>query len=377
MQVPSSLSLYIHIPYCVNKCPYCDFNSHARTFSESQYVQALVIDLAQDIHKIEGRTIKTIFIGGGTPSLFSPKAIETLLIELHKRLSIDKFAEITLECNPGTIDYQRLCDFQTAGITRISIGVQSFDEIALKKLGRIHTKTDAINAIKYAQAANFSNINIDLMFGLPEQTIEKAILDIQQVTVFEIPHVSYYQLTIEPNTAFFQHPPKLSDEEIIDEIQFVGQQYLREHGYEQYEISAYAQEQQFCQHNLNYWHFGDYLGIGAGAHSKITTTDSIIRFSKLTNPEHYIRVASTPKVIAQTTVLTTEDLCIEFMMNALRLHEGFTMTQFTATTGLDINLLNQPLEQAYQRGWLVRQGQRICTTEMGKRFLNEVLGLFI
>lgn len=377
MQVPSSLSLYIHIPYCVNKCPYCDFNSHARTFSESQYVQALIADLEQDARKIEGRTVKTIFIGGGTPSLFSSKAIETLLIQLYRHLSIDTSVEITLECNPGTINYQRLRDFRSVGITRLSIGVQSFDEGDLKRLGRIHTKADAINAIKYAQAAHFSNINVDMMFGLPEQTVEKAIADIQQVAAFQISHISYYQLTIEPNTAFFQKPPKLPDEEIIDEIQFVGQQYLHQQGYEQYEISAYAREQQFCQHNLNYWHFGDYLGIGAGAHSKITTTDSIIRFSKLTNPEHYIYNANTPEVIAQTTVLTTEDLCIEFMMNALRLHEGFTTTQFTATTGLDITLLNQPLEQAYQQGWLVRQGQRICTTEMGKRFLNEVLGLFI
>jgi len=379
IHVNSPLSLYIHIPWCIHKCPYCDFNSHARAFSEHDYTHALLVDLEQDLPKIEKRKINTIFIGGGTPSLFTPLAIENLLAELNKRLPIEKTAEITLEANPGTIDYERFKGFREAGVNRLSIGIQTFDNAILKILGRIHTQTEAILAIEWAKAADFTDINVDLMFGLPQQTPDKALIDLQTVIDYQPTHFSYYQLTIEPHTAFAHAPPQLPNEEIIEEIQQVGQDYLQQRGYKQYEISAYAQNQRYCQHNLNYWQFGDYLGIGAGAHSKITDEKTMVitRFSKLSQPEHYMRTAATLDRIAQTTVLNSEDISLEFMMNTLRLNAGFTVRQFTETTGLAFDFLTQPLKQAYQQGWLIRQGEQIYTTETGKRFLNEVLGLFL
>ena len=379
------LSLYIHVPWCVRKCPYCDFNSHAihHKIPERHYVAGLLADLEQDLPRIGGRTIRSIFIGGGTPSLFSPEILHNLLSGIRARVPVGADAEITLEANPGTIDSERFNGFREAGINRISLGIQSFKEKSLQSLGRIHGHQEAQLAIEMANQAGFEQINLDIMFGLPMQTLAMALEDLEIAVTFPISHLSWYQLTIEPNTWFHHQPPSLPDDDLLWEIQMAGQHYLAEQGYSQYEVSAYAKPKQQCQHNLNYWKFGDYLGIGAGAHAKITDTvqGTITRFSKQRHPETYLQLAHTSEVVAKKLTLTLKDVCLEFMMNALRLNKGFTNHDFIENTGLSMVDVEKPLAQAYTQGWLIQKKegivQRIYPTKTGMRFLNELLELFL
>lgn len=378
MAIP--LSLYIHIPWCVQKCPYCDFNSHAvqATLPEEEYVQALLADLAQDSVWTYQRPIHSIFIGGGTPSIFSPESFEKLFAGLHASLTLPPDIEITLEANPGTVDNARFQAFRRLGINRLSLGVQSFQDKALNDLKRIHTRKTAIDAIEAANKAGFNNVNLDVMFGLPYQTVEDAINDLNMAVSFHPTHLSWYQLTIEPNTIFYHHPPTLPDDDIVWDIQQQGQMFLQEQGYEQYEISAYTQAKNHCQHNLNYWQFGDYLGIGAGAHAKVTTTEGTIkRFSKQRHPTTYLQFASTPRVIAQTIELNHDDICLEFMMNALRLSEGFSEALFQERTGLTLSDIHKPLQAAIAQNWLKQQNGIIQPTPQGLQFLNQLLGFFV
>jgi oxygen-independent coproporphyrinogen-3 oxidase len=375
------ISLYIHVPWCIRKCPYCDFNSHAlkNHLPEADYVNALLADLAQDLPKIGERVITTIFIGGGTPSLLSPETLYDLLNGIRAQWPVQANAEITLEVNPGTLDSMRFQGFREIGITRLSLGIQSFNDHALRKLGRIHGRQEALQAIDAVIKADFEHFNLDLMFGLPGQTLESALADLQQAVSVHPPHLSWYQLTIEPNTRFYHAPPHLPTENCIWDIHTAGQHYLAEQGYMPYEISAYAQAVNWqCQHNLNYWQFGDYLGIGAGAHSKITAIHpaTITRLNKQRHPWAYLRAAQTTAVITGCHVLTAEEVCLEFMMNALRLNQGFTIPQFVARTGLAFEYITPALERAYQQGWLSRVGEHIYPTETGLCFLNNLLELF-
>ncbi|WP_353573196.1 radical SAM family heme chaperone HemW [Candidatus Albibeggiatoa sp. nov. BB20] len=375
------LSLYIHIPWCVQKCPYCDFNSHAvqqNNVPEHAYIQALLADLEQDLPKIWGRKIISIFIGGGTPSLFSPDNIDLLLTELRSRLSILPQAEITLEANVGTVDNAHIQGFKQAGINRLSLGVQSFDDHQLKVLGRIHDRNQAIHAIQITQQ-QFEQFNIDLMFGLPQQNVEMAMNDLQIALQFKPPHLSWYQLTVEPNTWFYHHPPKTPSDDETWDIQQAGQQLLAQQGYENYEISAYTQKGQKCKHNLNYWQFGDYLGIGAGAHGKISDAaqNTITRMSKQRHPQTYLETAHTPRVIVQQQQLNREDIGLEFMLNALRLKQGFLIQDFETFTHLPFSDIATPVNQALQKNWLAQQGNCIYPTDLGQQFLNDVLALFM
>jgi oxygen-independent coproporphyrinogen-3 oxidase len=378
------LSLYIHVPWCVRKCLYCDFNSHAigATLPEKDYIAALLADLDQDLAWIESRMIGSIFIGGGTPSVLSPEAIARLLVGVRKRLILSDSVEVTLEANPGTVEQLRLQEFQQAGINRLSLGIQSFNELALANLGRIHGRQTAIAAIIATQQAGLTNFNLDILFGLPQQTVEMALQDLQMALSFQPPHLSWYQLTIEPHTWFYHHPPPLPDEDELWAIQTAGQNYLAEQGYIHYEISAYAQPHRQCQHNLNYWQFGDYLGIGAGAHGKIThlTQGTITRLLKQSHPETYLHTAHTPQVVANRSILTAAEASLEFVMNALRLSTGFTGREFRLNTGLSLSYLDQAIQQARERGWLTLstdEDRRIQATEQGWCFLNDLLSLFV
>jgi len=369
------LSLYIHIPWCVRKCPYCDFNSHEiRTdIPEVDYINALLADLEQDLVRVSGRKIHSIFFGGGTPSMLSADAIDKLLSGVRQRIPIIADAEITLEANPGTVDHERFQGFYQAGINRLSIGIQSFDDDSLKKIGRIHDSLAAKKAIEAAQKAGFNNMNIDLMFGLPAQTEKMALADLETAVSFQTTHISWYQLTIEPNTLFYhQTPTNIGDEDLLWQMQMAGQEYLAAQNYKQYEISAYAK--QMCQHNLNYWKFGDYLGIGAGAHSKITNLDTITRLSKQRHPQTYLDSADK---IATSKQLKIADVKLEFMMNALRLVEGFTQQEFEQNTGLKLATVETQIQEAINNAWLQSQNLRFYPTSLGMRFLNDLLGLFM
>ncbi|EIJ42447.1 putative oxygen-independent coproporphyrinogen III oxidase [Beggiatoa alba B18LD] len=375
------LSLYIHIPYCVRKCPYCDFNSHEvnDALPEQAYIDALIADLEQDLPKVWGRTVSSIFFGGGTPSIFSPDAIDRLLMAIRSRIRVLPQAEITLEANPSTVDNARFQGFRQAGINRLSLGVQSFSDTALQALGRVHDSKIALQAIEAIHQAGFKQFNLDLMFGLPQQTVELALTDLNIAINAQPSHLSWYQLTIEPNTWFYHHPPVLPDDDNCWDIQNAGQTLLAAQGYEQYEVSAYARNQQYCQHNINYWTFGDYLGIGAGAHAKISdaATGTITRYSKQRHPRTYIETAQTTAVLATQQSITKADAIFEFMLNALRLNAGFELSLFTQHTGLSPSCLSDYLTEAQQRGWLTQTGEQIQTTPTGQRFLNEVLTLFI
>ncbi len=389
------LSLYIHIPWCVRKCPYCDFNSHEirGDLNENEYIAAMLADLEQDLPRVYGRTVRSIFIGGGTPSVLSPEAIDNLLSAVRARLPVAAGAEITLEANPGTVDSSRFLGLREAGINRLSLGIQSFNDTTLQRLGRIHGRFEAISAIEMAKQAGFDNLNLDLMFGLPEQTVEMALADLQTAVRFAPSHLSWYELTIEPNTVFYHQSPPLPDEDELWAMQTAGQTDLADQGYFQYEVSAYAKSDRHCQHNLNYWQFGDYLGIGAGAHSKISDAalGSITRLSKQRHPQTYLQSAHSDAVVANCTTLTAEEVALEFMMNALRLVKGFTIQEFTENTGLDQASIDKPVEAACARGWLIKKTepliissekelnrvQRIHTTDIGMRFLNNVLELFM
>ena len=375
------LSLYIHLPWCVRKCPYCDFNSHAvkDALPENEYVDALLRDLEQDLPRVWGRRVISIFIGGGTPSLFSPESLDQLLSGLRARLQINTDAEITLEANPGTAEQQRFHEYRALGINRLSIGVQSFHDDALQRLGRIHGRAEATRAAEIAHAAGFDNFNLDLMFALPQQTPAQAYEDVATAIDLEPTHISYYQLTLEPNTLFHAQPPTLPNDDLSWEIQQAGQAQLANAGYAQYEVSAYAREQHQCTHNLNYWQFGDYLGLGAGAHAKITDApqQTITRLAKRRHPQEFMQTAGSPACIQSERIITRKEVGLEFMMNALRLTHGFDTRLFSAHTGQQIDLIDTPLRAAEEAGLLTRDVQHIQPTEKGHRFLDNLLDLFI
>lgn len=373
------LSLYIHTPWCVQKCPYCDFNSHTlkQPLPEEAYIQTLIKDLELSLSYIQDRPIISIFIGGGTPSLFSPAAIERLLKEVQRRVKFQNPIEITLEANPGTVEQNRFQGFLEAGINRLSMGIQSFNDSHLKKLGRIHGSLEAKKAIEAAFLSGFQRINLDIMYGLPGQTILEAIEDIQTAIQYKPEHISWYQLTLEENTPFYHHPPTLPNDEACWEILKTGQSHLEAHGYMQYEVSAYAQKEGFCRHNLNYWEFGDYLGIGAGACSKITNMKdgTIRRILKKKHPQQYLN--SNGDFISHEKIVPCSDLPLEFMMNALRLNKALKISLFEQRTGLSIESIQNPLNRACQEGWLIQDAQIIQLTEQGYLFLNDVVEIFM
>ena len=372
------LSLYVHIPWCVRKCPYCDFNSHEarEQIPEEKYIEALLRDLEQDLPRVWGRPVYSIFIGGGTPSLFAPESIDRLLSEIRARLPLDQNVEITLEANPGTVDTERFQGFRQAGVNRLSIGIQSFDPVKLNALGRIHGREDALRAAEAARAAGFDNFNLDLMFGLPQQTMEQALLDIRTAIGLQPSHLSVYQLTIEPNTLFHARPPALPDDDITWEMQSRLQAELAATGYRHYEVSAYARPGNECRHNLNYWQFGDYLGIGAGAHAKITDASSISRLWKVKQPNEYLRTAGSRASIGADEKLAREHVVTEFMMNALRLTAGFPSPLFAERTGLPISVVARSLEEAERQGLMTWSAQSLRPTDAGFRFLNNLVALF-
>lgn len=385
MLIAPPLSLYIHIPWCVKKCPYCDFNSHAAggTIPQDAYVTALLADLDQDLADFGGaigdRTLGSIFFGGGTPSLFSPDAIGRILQGVQARLPFANANEITLETNPGTVEHGRMDGYRAAGVNRLSFGVQSFDDAMLRKLGRIHSAAEAVHAVDEARASGFDNFNIDLMYALPGQDLAGAQRDIEQAIALSPTHISHYQLTIEPNTEFAARPPQLPDSDAAWDMQEHCQQLLAQASYAQYEISAYARSGWRSRHNLNYWHFGDYLGIGAGAHGKMTDAGSatIRRRAKQRTPRSFLDNAGSPRAIASDAQVAECDLAFEYMMNALRLIEGVPIGELRERTGLQASSFGAALEQARARGWIEENDKRLRTTATGQRFLNDVIGLFL
>ncbi|CAM8322199.1 HemN Coproporphyrinogen III oxidase and related Fe-S oxidoreductases [Candidatus Methylopumilus planktonicus] len=382
LAMPPSLSLYIHIPWCVKKCPYCDFNSHehkeAQNFSdlESMYVDALIKDLEFSLPKIWGRKIHSIFFGGGTPSLFSGKAIQKILSQVRALTPILYDAEITLEANPGTIDTNHFERYKDAGVTRVSLGIQSFNNTHLKALGRIHDSSEAKKGIEIAMH-HFDEVNLDLMYALPQQTLDEAIDDAKTATSFNTQHLSFYHLTIEPNTFFFKHPPKLPLDDESAVMQETIEDILSQHGYVHYETSAFAKPKSQCQHNLNYWQFGDYLGIGAGAHSKLTFHDKMIRESRYKNPKQYMEHIKMQSMIESETIIHENDLVFEFMMNHLRLIDGFSIQSFEAKTGLNFSSINKELKTAIDKKLITMDHEMIKPTLLGQRFLNDLLSIFL
>jgi putative oxygen-independent coproporphyrinogen III oxidase len=369
------LALYVHIPWCVRKCPYCDFNSHERTgaLPERAYVEHLLRDVESLLPSVWGRRISSIFIGGGTPSLFSPEAIDLLLAGVRARLQVAPEAEITLEANPGTVEAGRFQGFRDAGVNRISVGVQSFDDRMLGALGRIHGAKEARAAVETALAA-IGNVNLDLMYALPGQTMEMAQADLAQAIATGVPHLSAYQLTIEPNTVFFSKPPALPEHDLAADMQLEVERRLAEAGFGHYETSAFAKPGRRSRHNLNYWQFGDYLGIGAGAHGKVSFPDRITRHSRMKQPREYLAADDT---LVEQKEIPQAELGFEFMLNALRLVEGFPVPLFTERSGLPLSLLERPLQEAEREGLLSRDWERIRPTERGRLFLNELLELFV
>lgn len=382
MLIPPLLSLYVHLPWCVRKCPYCDFNSHqgkgALPFGE--YTDALIRDLDQDLPLVWGRTVHSVFFGGGTPSLFPPETIDRFLQAASSRLRFAPGCEITLETNPGTAEHGRFDRYRDAGVNRISFGIQSFDDDCLKRLGRIHDSNEAERAVKLAQDAGYDNFNLDLMYALPEQTLVMAERDLERAFALQPAHISHYQLTLEPNTIFFARPPKgIPDDDHAWDMQEHCQAMLAEAGYAHYEVSAYARPGRQCAHNLNYWRFGDYLGVGAGAHGKITlgAEQTILRRWKVKHPTTYLAAAGTSQAIGGDERIAPQRRPFEFMLNALRLHEGFALADFEARTGLPATAIAAPLELARQRGWLTLSEGRAVPTEQGRRFTNDVIELFL
>jgi oxygen-independent coproporphyrinogen-3 oxidase len=369
------LTLYVHIPWCVRKCPYCDFNSHERSgaLPEREYVERLLADLEGMLPSVWGRRLTSVFIGGGTPSLFSPESIDRLLSGVRARLTLEPDAEVTLEANPGTVEAARFAGFRAAGVNRISVGVQSFDERMLGALGRIHGAAEARAAVD-AALASFDNVNLDLMYGLPGQEAAMARADLAQAIETGVPHVSAYQLTIEPNTAFYRKPPPLPDHDTSADMQLGAEALLREAGFEHYETSAFARPGRRSRHNLNYWRFGDYLGIGAGAHGKLSFPERVTRHARIKQPREYLAAAQT---LAEEKEVPASELAFEFMLNALRLTEGFETRLFTERTGLPLSLLSSQLERAEASGLIERDWARIRPTERGRLFLNELLELFL
>ncbi len=375
---PPPLALYVHIPWCVRKCPYCDFNSHEARgdIPEDAYLAALTHDLEAALPQVWGRRVQSIFFGGGTPSLLSADALDRLLTTIRTLLPVEPLAEITLEANPGTFETEKFRGFRAAGVNRLSIGIQSFNPKHLQSLGRIHDDHEAKRAVEIALTL-FDNMNLDLMYGLPEQRIEEALHDIDTAIAYGVPHVSAYHLTLEPNTLFHAHPPKLPNDDTAATMQVEIEARLTAAGYGHYETSAFAKKHHECLHNLNYWHFGDYLGIGAGAHSKLTAQDRITRRMCYKQPKAYMEHELTSHAVQEQHDIDASELGFEFMMNALRLTAGFPVTLFQARTGLPLTSVERPLREAEMRGLITRDLTHIRPTPLGQRFLNDLLQLFL
>ncbi len=388
LQLPP-LALYIHIPWCIRKCPYCDFNSHqaGENVPEAEYVAALRADLEADLALVQGRKLTSIFFGGGTPSVFSAQAIGEILQDAERMVGFESDIEITLEANPGTFEQERFIGYRAAGVNRLSIGIQSFNERQLKLLGRIHGREEALAAVSVARRADFDNLNLDLMHGLPQQSPDDAQADLRQAIDLEPEHLSWYQLTIEPNTEFYSAPPVLPEEDSLADIQSRGEALLAQAGYRQYEVSAYARSGKRARHNMNYWSFGDYLGIGAGAHGKLTLPEQnkIMRRWKTRLPKHYMDKAPTSggastaehnPFLAGSEVLTPTALPLDFLLNALRLNEGVATQLFAERTGLSPEALEPQWQELRRQGLVEDRSDRLVTTDLGRRFLNDVLGRF-
>jgi len=380
---PPPLALYIHIPWCVRKCPYCDFNSHENkaNIQENAYIDALIADLEQATPQIWGRKIRSVFFGGGTPSLFSADAIDKILSHVRMLTPLEYDAEITLEANPGTVDVVHFAGYKDAGVNRISLGIQSFDDRYLNALGRIHDKNQAIHAAELA-LKTFDRVNLDVMYALPNQSLEDALRDAEKACALNPSHLSFYHLTLEPNTPFHRTPPSLPDDDTSALMQEKIEEILGAHGYHHYETSGFAQSGKQCRHNLNYWTFGDYLGIGAGAHSKLSFHDKIIRQSRHKHPNRYLEHAVKGEAVDNEWIIPKEELVFEFMMNALRLTDGFDLGLFEQRTGLNAVTLNKKLKQASDKG-LLEQSRNlenqiiVKPTLLGQRFLNELLQIFL
>ena len=377
---PIPLSLYIHIPWCIQKCPYCDFNSHeARDeIPEKEYIKALLTDLESELPNIWGRPLESIFIGGGTPSVFSAKGIDSLMSGLRERLPLRPNMEITLEANPGTFEQERFSAYRDTGINRLSIGIQSFSDSKLKALGRIHDSSEALKAANIAKKAGFDNFNLDLMFGLPQQTVQQSLDDLQQAIECHPKHLSWYQLTIEENTLFHHSPPVLPNTDLLWDMQEAGQQLLSDSGYQQYEVSAYAKNKHYCKHNINYWQFGDYLGIGAGAHGKLSMPDgSITRHQKYRHPAKYMQQAQMGEPRSSSHLVEEKDRAFEFMMNALRLKEGFKSELFEVRTHLSLDEISDQLKNATKKGLLEKKDGQHFASKKGWLFLNNLIEIFL
>ncbi len=372
------LSLYIHIPWCVRKCPYCDFNSHESKgeIPERRYIDALISDLDHTLPNIWGRRLTTVFFGGGTPSLFSAAGIDEILAAVRARVPLASDAEITMEANPGTFEAEKFKGFRDAGVNRLSIGIQSFNAAHLKALGRIHDADEARRAVAIAQA-NFDNINLDLMYALPAQTLDDCAADIEAALAFGVNHLSIYHLTLEPNTLFHRFPPSLPDDDLAADMQSMIDARLDAAGYTHYETSAYAKPGMESKHNLNYWCFGDYIGIGAGAHGKISFPDRITRESRFKQPKAFMEHAAVGGAAEEIKTIAPRELPFEFMLNALRLSEGFPLTMFVERTGLPLTAITATLDRAEAKGLITRDHVRAKPTELGRRFLNDLLEMFL
>ena len=372
------LSLYVHLPWCIKKCPYCDFNSHevAAEMPEQRYIDALVADLEASLPLIWGRTVHSIFIGGGTPSLFSPRAIDRLLADIRARVRLTPDCEITLEANPGTFEKDRFRAFRSAGVTRLSVGVQSFDDRHLKALGRVHDRAQAIAAVEEAALA-FDTFNLDIMYALPGQTLQNLEQDIQTALALGPPHISIYHLTIEANTYFAKFPPVIPEEDLAYAMLDKITEITEAAGLQRYEVSAYAKAGHRCFHNLNYWQFGDYLGIGAGAHSKLSFAHRVVRQTRFREPKLYMDKALEGNAVTQDTEVSRAELPFEFMLNALRLREGFELQDFVDKTGLPFTAIAKGLDEAERKGLIERDFVRVKPTERGFDFLNDLQSLFL
>ena len=376
------LSLYVHLPWCLKKCPYCDFNSHEfrdgvdPVSTQDAYIQALLADLEASLPLIWGRSIQTVFLGGGTPSLFSPEAIDRLISGIRARVRLAPDAEVTLEANPGTFEKDRFKAFRQAGVTRLSIGVQSFDDTHLKALGRVHDRDQAVAAVTEA-AQVFDTFNLDLMYALPGQTLDRLTQDIQTALAFAPPHISIYHLTIEPNTVFAKFPPSLPEDDLAYEMMDRITELTSAQGLARYEVSAYAKSGHQCAHNLNYWQFGDYLGIGAGAHSKLSFAHRVLRPVRYREPALYMQQALKGEPVTQSHEVSRQELPFEFMLNALRLRDGFALADYVDRTGLALTSIQQGLLEGEQKGLLNRDLHRVWPTEKGFDFLSDLQALFL
>lgn len=372
------LALYIHVPWCVRKCPYCDFNSHEVRggIPEERYIEALIRDLELALPEIWGRRVHSVFFGGGTPSLLSPEAVDAILSAVRARVPLDVYAEITLEANPGTVEAAKFAGFRAAGVNRLSLGIQSFDDRMLRAIGRVHDGAQARRALELALAA-FEHVNLDLMYGLPGQTLEACRRDVETAVASGVPHVSAYHLTIEPNTYFHRYPPVVPDEDAAAAMEEAVEEILAARGYVHYETSAFARPGRECRHNLNYWRFGDYLGIGAGAHSKVSFLDRIVRSRRYKQPKTYMARVEQGAPVEAAQEVPVEELPFEFMMNALRLNQGFELALFEERTGLPLAAVIPTLDLAETKGLVVRDHRRVAPTLLGRRFLNDLLALFL